>query len=539
MPLAAVIRKHLGDLCADADLWRAAYCFYDQTSKLLREFDRPEWKTYCGALLALTTQSIAAALRSADGPRPAADYLVPKIETASLDAASLFIANASHDAFVAASLASDTQFAPDHRANLLLPPLLLSSHDLAPALQASIAEDYVDASRCFWQVLRRQIALGSASESRVTKAFYAKTLFEELDKIGTRHRKPDTFWMAVRLLIESGQATIVEKSSWSEQLVRSYVDHDLVKAAIAHAQRIDPPPRERLNALVRVLTAWTKVTVIERSEVAYAMVDFLASTAKENPSSFYELLNVGGQSMKCIRQLAELRPEFRAGTAAKVTAAIVAKLLNREWWTAIEEALRTANLYAEILSDENLTELVTATLTLLEPIDPAKGAWVIVRPALDFLSSQTVKNWSTHHPELAEKVVAAILNFGINQQTEHVRLLFYLVDFDLTLLSDKTSFSQLAEVVADVRNNAKTTNASNAVDNIRALLICPVVSGIEGVRDALQALETIFQSARTGRPSLSFSVSYDALRCSPNASHRLRRLCRSALRSFVPGLSFC
>jgi hypothetical protein len=511
MPLAAVMVKHLGDLCADADHWQAAHRFYDQANKQLGGFESAIWKTFCDALKAVTTQSIAAALRSAEGPRSAADYLVPKVESVSLNAASLLIANASQDAYVAASLASDSLFAPDRRAHLVLPPLCLSSHDLASALQAAIEEDYADAHRRFWQVLRRQIALGSASESRLTKAFYARAIFEELDKTATRHSKPDAFLMATRLLIESGQSVVVEKMSWSEELIRSYVDHNLVEAAIAHARKSGGAPGERLNTLVEMLKGWTEVTVIERADVAHAMINFLAVIAKENRSSFYGSRDVGGQSIKRIRQLADIRPEFRVGTALEVTAAIVAKLQAGEWWTAVQEAMKAADLYAQVLSDENLTRVVSATLSLLNPIDPAKDVWVIVQPALDFLSSHAVKQWSVRHPELAERVVTTILNFGINQQTEHARLLFFLHDFDLSLLSGKASSSQLAELVADVRNKAKTTNASDSVNNIRALLICPAVSGAAGVRDALQALETVFRSALIGRPSLSFSASYEGL----------------------------
>jgi hypothetical protein len=256
---------------------------------------------------------------------------------------------------------------------------------------------------------------------------------------------------------------------------------------------------------------WAEVTVIERADVAHAMIKFLAQTAEVTPSSFYGPLNTGGESMKCIRQLAEKRPEFRAGTATEVTASIVAKLRTGEWWTGLQEALKTASLYAEILPDENLTSIVTATLSLLNPIEPTGNVWVIVQPALDFLSSRTVKQWSAHHPELAERVVTTILHFGINQHTEHARLLFFLQDFDLSVLSSKASSAQLYEVVADVRNKAKNINSSGAIDNIRALLVCPAVSGTDGVKDALQALEAIVRSALDGRVSMSFSWSYDAL----------------------------
>ena len=423
MPLAAVTIKHLGDLCADADRWEAALSFYDQSKNSLAKCDRSVWGAFCDALTILTTQSIAAALRSAQGPRTAADYLCPIIEVASLDAASLLIENATQDAYVAASLGSDGQFIPDRRAHLVTPPLFLSSHDLDSALQASINGDYADAHRCFWQILRRQIALGSASESRRTKAFYARSVFEELDKIGTRDHKPDSFWTAVRLLLESGESVIAQRISWSEELIRSYVDHDFIQATIAHAQKYGSASGERLNTLVEMLNGWAEVTAIEQANVAHTMIHFLAATAIENPSSFYGWKDAGGKSIEYIRQLAEKRPEFRIGTADRVTAAIVVKLQRPEWWTGIKEALSAANVYAEVLSEENMTKLVTSTLSLLHPIDPTKNVWVIVQPALNFLSSQAVKKWSAHQRELAEQVIKTILRFGVRQQTEHARLL--------------------------------------------------------------------------------------------------------------------
>jgi hypothetical protein len=509
MPLTAVMVKHLGDLWADADRWPVAHRLYSQAAHLLEAFDDPMWKRFCDALKASTTQSIAAALWSAEGPRAAADYLVPKLEGVGLDVASLFIANASQDAYVVASLASDRLFISDRRAHLLLPPLLLSSHDLSSALRGLLEGESADIYRRFWQLLRRQIALGSASESRLTKAFYARAVFEELDKTSARHRKPDIFLMAVRLLIESGQSTFAEKMTWAEELVRSYVDDAIIQAAIAHAEKYSLV--ERLNAVVEMFTGWAQVTVMERMDAAHAMIGFLAKIAKENRSSFYGSQDLGGRSIRGIRQIAEVRPEFRDGTASEVTTAVIAKLRMDEWWTAIQEALKTASLYADVLPDESLTQIVTATISLLNQINPTNSVWVIVQPALDFLSSRPVKRWSRQHSELAEQIITIILDFCIKQQTEHARLLFFLDDFDRTLLIGKAPSSQITEVVSDVRNKAKNTSASDAVYNINALLVCPEVSGPDGVRDALHALDTIFGSALGDHASVCFAWSYETL----------------------------
>jgi hypothetical protein len=118
-------------------------------------------------------------------------------------------------------------------------------------------------------VLRRQIALGSASESRLTKVFYAQSVFDELDRTITNHSKPEMFWMAARLLIESRQSAYVEKMSWSEELVRSYVE------VILHAKKNRRAPEERMNTLVEMLRVRLKssgvigITCVSREAVRF------------------------------------------------------------------------------------------------------------------------------------------------------------------------------------------------------------------------------------------------------------------------------
>lgn len=511
MPLAAVMIKHLGDLCVGSGEWDAARRFYEYAEKLLANDGCATWRTFSDTLKTVTAQSIAATLCSIAGPKSAAEYLLPKVEAASIEAAALFVANSSFDAYVYSLQASESHFAPDHRTHLLLPPLLLSSHDLAPALVASVEQNFQDSRRYFWAVLRRQVAIGAGIDTQTTRALYARALFQELDKVGARHHNPHTFKAATTLLIESQRVTFVEKMSWSEKLIHSYVDSALVDAAIAHAQKVADATEGRINTLLIMLKGWAEVMVIERADIAHAIINFLAKTAEEKPSSLLSWQNVGGNSIKYIRELAEKRPEFRAGTTAAVTTAIVAKLQEGEWWTAVDEAFRTASEYVDVLSNEDVFSLVESTLSLLSRIDPAKNVWVVVRPALDFLTSRSVKNRLEGCRELADRVVSTILDFGLNQETEHARLLFFLSDFDLTRLGDKPYAPRLAEVLTEVRNKAKATNASNAIDNIKALLVCPTVSGTDGVNDALNALEAIFRSALDGRPAPSFPVSYEVL----------------------------
>ena len=72
--------------------------------------------------------------------------------------------------------------------------------------------------------------------------------------------------------------------------------------------------------------------------------------------------------------------------------------------------------------------------------------------------------------------------------------------------------TQLKELVTDVRKQALTIHASNAMDNVRALLLASAAAGQEGIKDALNAISQLMNSALgdPGRIGLSFAFAYDA-----------------------------
>jgi hypothetical protein len=145
-------------------------------------------------------------------------------------------------------------------------------------------------------------------------------------------------------------------------------------------------------------------------------------------------------------------------------------------------------------------------------MDPASDMWPIVQPALDLLVSQEVQHLSKQNQKLGNRIVSTILRFGLNQKTEHTRLLFYLYHFDLGSVYQEPAFTQLKEVVQDVRKKALTINASNAMDNVRALLLASSAAELEGVKDALEALRLVLKSAfgEQRRISLVFPFAYEA-----------------------------
>ena len=113
---------------------------------------------------------------------------------------------------------------------------------------------------------------------------------------------------------------------------------------------------------------------------------------------------------------------------------------------------------------------------------------------------------------MRNRIIATVLHFGLNQQTEHTFLLFYLYQFDLGSVYEEPTFTQLKEVVQDVRQQALTINASNAMDNVRALLLASSAAGPDGVKDALKAVTLALNSAlgESRQVALAFPFAYEA-----------------------------
>jgi hypothetical protein len=512
-PLDAVALKHLGDLSADDDQWVGALNLYRASYNKL-EGETPEaWKEYIDILESIITQSIAAALRTVRGNAAAADYLAPKVETTSLIKHPVFLLNASHDAHIAELYATDTfQFKPDRRASILSDPLLLKSKDLSAAFESWKDGDYQDAHRQFWSILRRQIALGSAVEMRMTQAYYGKSVLDALDAKAERELNKSLFSMGLRLLLQSGRSNLAGKIRWNETFVQTYVDDDALNLVLAQANTLDASKDERIAVAIELIHGWGGVLSIEQAALAERMLRFVIEAGISYKTSLVTHLNIGGRSVEVLRDLAEKRPEFRAGVAAEIAPLILSKFGRGVFWTATAEALKLAHLYFGVMAAEDIRTIIIATLSQLDDIDPSRGMWPVVQPALDLLVSGAVQAISKADQELGHRIVSTMLRFGLNQKTEHTRLLYYLYHFDLASIYEEPTSSQLREVVIDVRKQALTINASNSINNICALLLASSVAGRDGIKDALEAMrQTLLSALGVQRTvSLSFPFAYDA-----------------------------
>lgn len=512
MPLALVATKHLGDLCADADEWGKAEALYGYVLRRLSEGGDQAWTQFLHSFEGIVHQSYASALWMTKGAASADIFLGPRLEGAAISENLLFQLNASQDALVASTVSAESfTFGPDLRASLLNPPLLLKSHSISYALEATAIGKYTDAHKYYWRVLRRQTALGSASESRVTKAYYAKSLFAYLESVLDRDHIPHSFIVAVRLLLESGQADVASKITWTEQFCRAYLTQELIDQLIVHVERNAGVKDERLRVATELFGGWTKVISPDLANLAAYLLNYLAVKAKGRKPRALLGNDEGRRIVETLNEVGGKRPEFRERIASTAADLIVLILRERPYWQIIAEALKTALCFVDAFSQPDLANIVRVNLLLLDGIDPAKGMWPIVQPSLNLLTSSEVKQLSIGDPALARQVFSTIVKFGLHQETEHARLLFYLHGFDVASVQQEPMLDQIHEVVADVRRKARSINSSDAVDNVRALLMAPAIAEKDGVEDALDALARIITSANTERTSISFPYAYEVL----------------------------
>lgn len=511
MPLVAVIMKHFGDLCAYIDDWDKALALYERADCKVTDDNTSAWVELNSSIHAIIVQSKAAALRTLTGGSSAATLLFEAFDQTNLHNSPLLFGNGSFDALVASIHAFDSKNLPaDRRATILLPPLLHRTHMISIALENWLGAKFEDAYRRFWAILRRQIALGSASESRVTKALYARSLLDEMHQKIARQHLPKVFNLAIRLLIESENSKSVPKLDWNEQLIDTYVDQQCVDFIIAHAQAHIGSLRERQLVVVELFQTWTTLIRIDHADIAKSMLKYIAILSLE-PSSFVEDLNLGGRCLEALLNIAQKRPELRYAIVSEVTTSVCQNLVPLQVWRSRELALEIALEFVDLFPSGALQGVLDSTFHLLDKMNPDAGMWPVVRPALNLLTTQPIRDLAKQTPNLEKRIVETILRYGLEQESEHTRLFFYLHNFDKSLLHDTSIRDKLQDTISQVRTCAKEINSSNAVEHIQALLLAPNLSGLDGVKDALDGLSRILLSAHDEHPCLALPFAYDPL----------------------------
>lgn len=511
MPLAAVILKHFGDLFADADEWNKAKVLYEIADQMFANEETPAWKDLLSSLRSITYQSLATAIMILYGPKKASEYYVNKLSKSTVRTDPVFVANASFDAFVVSAKAvRDFRIPKDNRAAILLPPLVHKTHSAETAIEYSLKGKYQDADQQFWAVLRRQIALGSATESRSTKALYARSLIDEIFNARDRQRLPHLFIMAVKLLIESGNYESTSKINWNEQIINAYVDQECVEQVVAHANAYAGSQHERQMVMITIFRIWSEFINYERIDVVKSMLQHITGLALK-PSSLRIGEDLGRQSLEALSIIAKKRPELRYVVASDVANVVSEKIIEFGIWTITQKALETALLYVDVFSNDSVLKVLNSTLSMLDKIDPKSGIWPIIRPAMNLITCESIKGFSKQFKEFGPRIISTVLRFGSESGTENANLMFYLHNFDSALLHDMTITNSLKNISYQLRKRAKAINSSDVINNIMALLLAPAISGPDGIGDAVKGLALILESAKSAHPSLGFSTAYNPL----------------------------
>lgn len=509
--IAVAMAKHLGDLCGDADAWDIAKIFYQAAQQKLGTITDVGWQPFIAGMTDILQQSVAAAVRTVNGPGQAFAQLHQALEHASLRDRPVFAMNAAFDALTA-QIATGSFHSYDRRATLLSPTYFHGSYDLDSVWGYFNDKKFENAERHCWSILRRQIALGLASETRATKAVFGRVVLASLEDIN--QHEPRSLQLAVRLLLESGDSAI-SKLDWGRSVINRYVNSAAVADLSEVTRRHDGSHPERLRVAIEILRSWLLQLAGDKQDYADDMMDFLTATARTGAVTFMSNQDVGGRSLEILKDVAKSRPEFLAPSARKLETAIVAKLQSDEFWRSKSTAIELSVACKDVFSREQIGTIAQHILRILDPQVTAANAWPIVRPALDFLTSGPAVILYKAQPGLGRRVLDTVLRLGA-QETQSSQLVFYLRDFDPSLLSDPTIAAMLMPTVADLRKKALSVNSSGTAGEIQALLLSPTISGVDGVKDALTALKIAIKSCHDNRPRLALAYAYAPLQMITN-----------------------
>lgn len=511
-PLFSAILKHFGDLCADMDDWEKAQGLYAASSRKLDECREDEWTEFRSFFSAIIFQSQAAALRNIEGPASAASHFETAFEKATIADSPFFLANASWDASFAL-LTSDegAQLRDVRRTIYLSPPLLHDSHSDASARASSHENDFAEANKRFWSVLRRQVALGSATESRLTKANYAESIINEINVTLKNRERSSSFQLAVRLLVESGISKAATRIKWNEDLVGLYVNQECVDFVIECSRAHDGVRAERSFVIIELFLRWCELLSPDEVDVATNMLRYLARLALEGKCSLYAQFNVGGRSLEALKAVAEHRPEFREAVSEPVALAAISKIRSPESWRGGVAALETAAAYLDTMAEPLLENVVRTTINMLQELGTGSGAWPFFRAAFLILLSEPVALYCQRYTTRGMEIASTILEFGLRQETEQATMLYYLKNFGPEILRETSHQEALKDAIIAVQQHAKNINSSNAIYNVNALLQASAVTGPSGIDTALNALGAILESVNSKHPSMNLAHAYSAL----------------------------
>lgn len=508
--LHALLAKHLGDLCGDADRWDLAHDLYEHAQTALRQETRPEWRETAQATFWITKQCIAMSVWHLEGPGRAADLLETMVFERELGSDPLPVLNASFD-LLNARVSSEVLFPGlnDRRAASLMSPQLLHSHDLQNALTYSEGARFRDAHRWFWATLRRQVALGGATSSRQTKAHYGRSIIDEVEAALDRSRQPEDFVLAARLLVEGGQVGQIEAARWTERLLEAYLDDRILDGLEASVKRAPGMEVERTMALLTLYREWLQSLSSESTVLAERMLRYLAQLAAERTHAGRTSVDVGGQALKAVRRIGTVRPEFRRLIGADLLRTVEA-VIGRWGMLPVAEAIETAAVYVDGVDPQIASLLTYRTIAIVEGL-PEDAAWPVTQAASRVVGSGFADRLAASDATFAKRRASALVRLALSSRMDRAALMYLLRDVDPSVVDEQVDAEGIRDLVRDLGVSAGEVTSSGATAAIHALLVAPKVSGRQGIEAALDGLDKIIRSAARPRPAPGFQNAYDPI----------------------------
>lgn len=506
--LKALLIKHLGDLHVDLDRWHEALACYSKAKTLLcLEIG---WDNAVATTHDILSQSIAMATWHVKGPDAAVPLLEALAEKRGIDAAPLPALNARFDLvnarFACGSFATAWS---DKRAADYLAPLIINSHELDNAMTYTSVGKFREAHRWFWATLRRQTALGGTAISWTTKGHYGRSIIDELQTLLGRQTVPADFALAVRMLVESGRSDLVEKTNWSDDLVETYVNDDVLDELVMMVKRSPGVAMERTLVATALRREWLLNLPSHREALARRMLLDIAEAARTGAHTGVTRTNTGGLALKSLKAIGKARPEFRALVGPELIRILDDILANRGALT-VSEAVEAIGEFVDGLDADTVKALCIVTIRLVQRL-PSDAAWPVTRAATKLLGSDAAARQARDDDGFHRDRSIALVKLALNSAHERTGLLYLLRDVDPSVVSEQIDAQGLAVIVDAIRKGALEIASSAATGNIHALLVAPKVAGQAGVSDAMRGMLGILRTASNKRPSPSLHDGYEVL----------------------------
>lgn len=504
--------KHLGDLFCDRDRWEVAARLHEHAKAELEKLTEPEkLSDFALAMTALINQSLAASATITDGYGAGQKMLADLLNDPPGEQV-MVLANAGLDEYATRVRSSEKIFQEDTRSATLIAPLLAESHTTENAFTSWRAKKFPTAEAWFWSTLRRQTALGLLTASKTTKGHFASCLIDDL--MSRKSYDAATFKLAIGLLIEGESSDRAKEVRWSEDLLDACVDDTLCQFVIDHTEAHAGARKHRRTVAIVLFAEWARNIGAGRGSLATLMLDYLIRIGSDSNSDFRK---DGADFQTCFEAVLDIckrRPEFRFGIRDELANVLARRIGNTGYWTGEDIALRLATECAPVFTDEGLKHVVSAAVALLKKTHPSNGNWVIVKPAIRLLGEECVGNLAERDGELGSEIVREVLKFNGSDSdgTYAADIIFALNRYPPVLLHAQGVEDQYKPLIKQALEKASAINASNAVNNMMALLVAPRAAGQEAIALVLEILGKILDSGVNGKSALSFGPAYTPVR---------------------------